>query len=81
MVTYQGQTSNAIPITIAVPQPQLGGVGVLIANSTSPPDFQPYYPIMHNLTQTNVTPTSPAALGEPLQVDVSGLGTDVVPRR
>ncbi|HTS46821.1 MAG TPA: hypothetical protein VMH05_02690 [Bryobacteraceae bacterium] len=79
VVTYQGQTSNAIPITIAVPQPQLGGVGVLIGSSTAPPDFEPYYPIMHNQTQKNVTPTDPAALGEALQVEVSGLGPDVAP--
>lgn len=79
VVTYQGQTSNAIPITIAVPQPQLGGVGVTIASSTAPPQFNPYYPITHNLNQSNVTPTSPAALGEVLQVEVTGLGPDVAP--
>lgn len=79
VVTYQGQASNAIPITIGVPQPQLGGVGVLISSQTAPPNFQPYYPIMHNQTRTDVTPTSPAALGEVLQVNVTGLGPEVSP--
>ena len=79
VVTYQGQASNAIPITIGVPQPQLGGVGVLISSQTAPPNFNPYYPIIHNQTQTSVTPTSPAALGEVLQVNLTGLGPDVVP--
>jgi uncharacterized protein (TIGR03437 family) len=79
MVTYQGHTSNAIPITIGVPQPQLGGVGVTISSSTAPPQFNPYYPIAHNLTGQSVTPSSPAALGEVLQVSVTGLGPDVAP--
>ncbi len=79
VVTYQGQASNAIPITIGVPQPQLGGVGVLISSQTAPPNFNPYYPIIHNQTQKSVTPTSPAALGEVLQVNLTGLGPDVVP--
>ena len=79
VVTYQGQASNAIPITIGVPQPQLYGVGVLISSSTAPPDFNPYYPIQHNQTQKSVTPTSPAALGEVLQVNLTGLGPDVLP--
>jgi uncharacterized protein (TIGR03437 family) len=78
-VTYQGQASNALPITIGVPTPLLGGVGVSIISSTAPPQFLPYYPIAHNNTGDNVTPTSPAALGEVLQVSVSGLGPDVAP--
>ena len=79
VVTYQGQTSNALPITIGVPTPQLGGVGVSILSATAPPQFLPYYPISHNNTGKSVTPTSPAALGEVLQVSVSGLGPDVSP--
>src|SRR5580704_10277875 len=79
VVTYQGQASNAIPITIGVPQPQLGAVGVIISSGTAPPQFQAYYPIMHNNNQQNVTPNAPAALGEVLQVSVSGLGPDVAP--
>lgn len=75
----QGQPSNAIPITIGVPQPQLGGVGVSILSSTAPPQFQPYYPIVHNNSQANVTPTAPAALNEVLQVLVGGLGPDLAP--
>lgn len=78
-VTYLGQTSNAIPITIGVPVPQLSGVGVTISSSTAPPAFNPYYPIYHNSSQTQVTPTAPAALGEILQVSVTGLGPDVAP--
>ncbi|MBV9769429.1 MAG: hypothetical protein JOZ32_07650 [Bryobacterales bacterium] len=79
VVTYQGQTSNAIPITIGVPVPLLEGVGVLISSATAPPQFTEYTPIMHNGTGGSVTPTSPAALGEVLQVLVSGLGPDVAP--
>lgn len=78
-VTYLGQTSNAIPITIGVPIPQLGGVGVIISSSTAPPDFTAYYPIYHNSSDTQVTPTAPAALGEVLQVSLNGLGPDVAP--
>jgi uncharacterized protein (TIGR03437 family) len=79
VITYQGQASNPLPITIGVPVPQLGAVGVIIASSTAPPQFQPYYPIMHNNNGKSVTPTSPAALGEVLQVSVSGLGSAVTP--
>ena len=79
VVTYQGQASNAIPITIAVPQPQLGSFGVTISSSTAPPQFNPYYPIVHNQSQKQVTPTTPAALGEVLQVTLEGLGPDTVP--
>jgi uncharacterized protein (TIGR03437 family) len=78
-VSYLGQTSNAIPITIGVPIPQLGGVGVTISSPTAPPDFSAYYPIQHNSSGNQVTPTAPAALGEILQVSVSGLGPDVAP--
>ncbi len=79
VITYQGHASNALPITIGVPTPQLGGVGVDVISSTGPPQFLPYYPIMHNSSGKSVTPTSPAALGEVLQVSVTGLGPDVAP--
>jgi uncharacterized protein (TIGR03437 family) len=79
VITYQGQPSNALPITVGLPVPQLGSVGVLISSSTAPPNFNAYYPIMHNTSQQNVTPTSPAALGEVLQVAVTGLGPDIAP--
>jgi uncharacterized protein (TIGR03437 family) len=79
VIAYQGQVSNPLPITISVPAPQLGGVGVTLSNSHAPPAFNAYYPIMHNSSGQNVTPTSPAAMGEVLQVSVSGLGPDVAP--
>lgn len=78
-ITYQGQASNALPITISLPQPQLGSVGVLISSATAPPDFEPYYPIVHNSTNQPVEPNSPASANETLQVFVSGIGPEVAP--
>lgn len=79
VITFQGQASNSLPITISLPQPQLGGVGVTIGSATAPPSFNPYYPITHNSNQQAVGPNSPAALNEVLGVSVTGLGPDVAP--
>lgn len=77
-VTYQGQSSNALPVTIAAYAPEFSGGGVTIGGGpTNPPQYNPYYPFSHNSTGERVTPTSPAVPGEPITFSAYGLGASV----
>jgi uncharacterized protein (TIGR03437 family) len=76
-VTYQGQSSNALPVTIAAYAPEFAGGGVTISGSTKPPQYNPYYPFTHNSTGQPVTPASPAVPGEPITSSAYGLGASV----
>jgi uncharacterized protein (TIGR03437 family) len=78
-VTYQGQSSNALTVTIAAYAPQFSGGGVTISGPTTPPQYSPYYPFIHNSTGQPVTPTSPAMPGEPIMFNAYGLGATVIP--
>ena len=73
LVTYQGQASNALPITIAPLAPEFSGGSVTTANDISPPQFTPYYPFLHGANNKPVTPMSPAIAGEVLETTVYGI--------
>jgi uncharacterized protein (TIGR03437 family) len=78
VITYQGQASNALPITIAALAPEIQGLQYAINGPMAPPMIT-YTPFTHNSNSQFVTPVSPAALGEVLQMVVSGLGSNVAP--
>lgn len=77
-VSWQGRTSNAFPITISAMAPEIEGAGVVV--SAAPlPEYEPYYPFSDASTSQKITPSSPAAQGEPLRVDVYGLAQNTPP--
>jgi uncharacterized protein (TIGR03437 family) len=78
-VTYQGQTSNALPITISPLAPEFSGGGVTIFGNTSPPQFTPYYPFLHGANNQPVTPMSPASPGEVLETTIYGIAQQLPP--
>ncbi len=75
VVTYQGQPSNALPITINSLAPEFAGTSVNILGSSAPPVYSPYQPFADANTNIRITPTNPASRGEPLSVSVFGIGT------
>ena len=75
VVTYQGQPSNPLPITMNAVAPEFAGVGVTIKGSFTPPVYSPYYPFADANSGTRITPTNPASRGEPLSVTVFGIGS------
>jgi len=79
VVTYQGQMSNALPITIAPLAPEFQGGGVTILGPTRPPQFTPYYPFLHGVNNSDVTPETPALPGEVLQVTIYGVAQNLPP--
>jgi uncharacterized protein (TIGR03437 family) len=76
VVTYQGQASNPLPITMNALAPEFGGVGVTITGPFNPPVYGPYYPFGDANSNTRITPTNPASRGEPLSAAVFGIGTE-----
>ncbi len=78
VITYQGRASNALPITVNAIAPQITGISTGILGATVPPVIQDR-PFSHTSDGSNVNPSSPAALGEALSMQVDGLGTDVAP--
>jgi uncharacterized protein (TIGR03437 family) len=78
-VTYQGQVSNGLPVTIAPLAPEFEGGGVTILGSSSPPQFTPYSPFTHGVNNSSVTPISPAAPQEVLEATVYGIGEELPP--
>jgi uncharacterized protein (TIGR03437 family) len=78
VITYQGQASNALPITIAPLAPEMQGTGYTIAGPQKPPVIS-FVPFHHNSNSQSVTPVSPAAPGEVIQTLVTGLGSSVAP--
>lgn len=78
VITYQGQASNALPITLQALAPEIVGVSVDIQSKNAPPAIQ-YQPFSHASNNSAVSPTSPAALGEALSMQVDGLGTQLAP--
>lgn len=79
VVTYLGQASNALPITIAPLAPEFSGGTVTILGNTSPPQFGPYNPFLHGTNNSAVTPISPASPGEVLEVTIYGTGLEFPP--
>jgi uncharacterized protein (TIGR03437 family) len=79
VVTYQGQASNALPLTIAPLAPEFLGGGVTTLSDTSPPQFTPYWPLLHGANNKPVTPMSPASPGEVLAVTVYGIAQQQPP--
>jgi uncharacterized protein (TIGR03437 family) len=79
VITYLGQPSNALPITIAPLAPEFQGVGY---TSTGGPQGSPvftYHPFVHQSTGQEITAASPASLGEVVEAEVTGLGSNVAP--
>jgi uncharacterized protein (TIGR03437 family) len=79
VVTYKGQASNALSVTIAPLAPEFSGGSVITFGDSGPPQFTPFNPFRHTSTQKPVSPTSPAAPGELLWVTVYGTGPLVPP--
>lgn len=73
-ITYQGLTSNSLPITIVQSAPEFAGYGVTITGAMAPPLYSAYEPFFHFNTSLPVTPESPAVLGEPITTGVNGIG-------
>lgn len=71
-VTWQGQTSNAFPLTILPLAPEIEGAGVLVGGPPQP-NYEPYDPFQDGNSGQRITPSSPASRGEPLSVGVYGL--------
>ena len=78
VISYLGQASNTLPITITAPAPEFQSYSYSFSGSHSPPAIV-YHPFIHNATQQPVGPNSPAAPGEVVQALVSGLGSSVAP--
>lgn len=78
-ISYQGQVSNALAITVSPVAPEISGTAVSTNGNNTPPVFDPYYPFSDANTRKKITPTNPASPGEPLSVSVSGLGTSTLP--
>ncbi len=78
VITYRGQASNALPITLQAIAPEITGVSAGIQSSTAPPAIQ-YRPFSHASDNTYVNASSPAALNEVLYMQVDGLGTQLAP--
>ena len=76
-VSWQGQTSNAFPLTIAPIAPEIEGAGVLISGPK--PNYNPYDPFQDGNTGQRITPASPASPKEPLSVGIYGLGQNTAP--
>jgi uncharacterized protein (TIGR03437 family) len=79
VVTYQGQPSNAVPITIAPLAPEFAGGGAIISGDNRPPQFSPYNPFQHGVNNQPVSATSPAAANELLKVTFYGIGQQIPP--
>jgi uncharacterized protein (TIGR03437 family) len=77
-ISYQGQVSNALPITVAPLAPEFSGGSVTVSGPQKQ-EFHAYYPFAHTSSGSLVTPTSPASLGEVLQVTLYGIGQSVPP--
>lgn len=77
-VSWQGQTSNAFPLTILALAPEIEGAGVLVGGSPLP-NYNPYNPFQDANSGQRITPASPAAHGQALSVGVYGLGQNVAP--
>src|SRR5581483_5218830 len=43
-ISYQGQTSNALTINVSPLAPEIGGAGVGILGTNTPPSYNPYNP-------------------------------------
>jgi uncharacterized protein (TIGR03437 family) len=78
-ISYQGQVSNALTINVSPLAPEISGGGLTIGSQTGPPQYNPYTPFADANTNKSITPTNPAAPGEPLSVQVYGLGANTVP--
>ncbi len=78
-ISYQGQVSNALTITVSPLAPEISGTAVSTNGSNTPPLFQPYTPFSDASTRKSITPTNPASPGEPLSVSIGGLGTNTLP--
>jgi uncharacterized protein (TIGR03437 family) len=79
VITYLGQPSNALPITITPLAPEFQGESY---SSTGGPQGSPiitYNPFVHQSTGQDITAASPASLGEVVQAEVTGLGSDIAP--
>jgi len=79
VVTYQGQASNALPITIAPLAPEFSGGGVMTFGISSLPQFTPYYPFLHGANNQPVTPMSPASPSEVLLATIYGVAQQLPP--
>ncbi len=79
VITYLGQASNPLPITIAPVAPAIQGVSYTVGGATDPPGitFVPFRDAANY--QAAVTPASPAAIGQALQIHVTGLGSNLAP--
>lgn len=79
VVTYQGQASNTVPITIVPLAPEYLGGGVTVFGDTTPPQFTPYWPFLHGAGNQPVKPMSPASPGEVLSTTVYGIAQMLPP--
>jgi uncharacterized protein (TIGR03437 family) len=78
-ISYLGQVSNALTINVSPLAPEISGAGVGILGNNAPPSYNPYNPFSDANTNTRITPTNPALPGEPLSVQVYGLGSNTIP--
>jgi uncharacterized protein (TIGR03437 family) len=74
MVTYKGQASNALPLTIAALAPEFAGGGATTLGDNKLPQFAAYNPFLHGVDNQPVTPVRAAAPGEGLGVTIYGVG-------
>ncbi len=79
VITYQGQSSNALPLNVATLAPQFTTGPITVTGPQDPPQYSPYLPFAHYPSTQPVSPVSPAALGETLQASLFGVGTSVPP--
>jgi uncharacterized protein (TIGR03437 family) len=79
VITYLGQSSNALPINLAALAPEFGGTSVTISGAQTPPQYSIYRPFSHAANGQYVTPLSQAARGEILSANISGIGADIPP--
>ena len=79
IITYNGQASNALPITIAANAPEFVGGPASFADEQSPPQFGPYLPFSDANTGNVISPTAAASPNEVLKATVTGVGANVPP--
>jgi len=79
IITYSGQASNALPITIAANAPEFVGGPVSFAGEQSPPQFGPYLPFSDANSGSIISPTAPASANEVLKATIFGVGANVPP--
>jgi uncharacterized protein (TIGR03437 family) len=80
VITYLGSPSNALPITIAALAPEINNYAVSFNTQQGPPIFAPYRAFQEASSGSMVNPTAPAKPGDPLQMQVSGIGQSISPQ-